>query len=107
MHRRPAEEGIAAHAKARGEFDFADHRLAVGHQRQRPVQPLHLEARDIDAIELALEGGGIGRQLDRHERTADGRAGSSRLELRHVETEIVDHAAHAADAGFHAVFDRT
>src|SRR3954469_10580234 len=46
VHRRPAQEGIAAYAEAGGEFDFADHRLAVGHQRKRAAQSIHLHAGD-------------------------------------------------------------
>ena len=40
MHGRAAEEGIAADAEARGEFDLADDGLAIGHQRQRRVETL-------------------------------------------------------------------
>src|SRR6478609_9364636 len=42
VHRGPAEEGIAAHAEAGGELDFADDGLAVGHERQRARQPIDL-----------------------------------------------------------------
>ena len=55
MHRRAAEEGIAAHAEAGGEFDLADDGLAIGHQRQRPVQAIDRSAGDIDPVELPLE----------------------------------------------------
>ena len=106
MHRRAAEEGIAADAEARRELDFADNGLAIGHQRQRRVEPLHLGAGDVDPVELALERAGIGPKLHRHERTADGRTRRCGFQLRHVETEIGEHAAHPADARFHAVFDR-
>ena len=89
MHRGPAEERIGAHAEAGGEFDLADDRLAIGHQRQRAVQPIDLGAGDIDAVELALERPGIGRQLDRHERAADRRsAACAASNLRDVEAEI-------------------
>ena len=63
MHRRAAEERIAADAEARGEFDLADHRLAIGHQRQRAVQALDLGAGDVDPIELALESAGVWRTV--------------------------------------------
>jgi hypothetical protein len=101
-----AEEGIAADTEARGEFDVADNRLAVGHQRQRRVEALHLGAGEVDPVELALERAGIGQKLHRHERAADGRARDRRFELRHVEAEIGEHPAHPADARFHAVLDR-
>ena len=66
----------------------------------------HLGAGDVDPVELALERAGIGRKLDRHEGAADRRARRRRFELRHVEAEIGEHAAHPAHARFHAVFDR-
>ena len=59
MHRGAAEERIAADAEAGAELDFADHRLAIRHQRQRPVEALDLGAGDVDAVELALEGAGV------------------------------------------------
>ena len=71
MHRGPAEERIAADAEAGGEFDLADHRLAIGHQRQRAVQTIDLRAGEVDAVELALERAGIGRKFYRNERAAD------------------------------------
>ena len=92
--------------KPRGEFDFADHRLAIRHQRQRPVETLDLGAGDVDPVELALEGAGVGRKLDRNEGTAHGRARRRGFQLRHVEAEIAEDAAHPAHARFHAVFDR-
>ncbi len=55
VHGRAAEEGIGADSETAGEFDFADHRLAIRHQRQRPVQTLDLGAGDVDSVELALE----------------------------------------------------
>src|SRR5438132_1592998 len=53
---------------------LADNRLAVGHQRERRVETLHLRAGDVDPMELALERAGIGRKLHWHERAANGRA---------------------------------
>ena len=92
--------GIAADAEARGELDFADHRLAIRHQRQRAVEAVDLGAGDVDAIELALEGAGIGRQLDRDEGAADAGARRRGFQLRQVEAEIGDDAAHPAHARF-------
>ena len=58
MHGGTAEEGIAADAETGGEFDLADDGLAIGHERQCSAQQVHLAAREIDTIELALEGAG-------------------------------------------------
>jgi hypothetical protein len=106
MHRRAAEEGIAADAEAGSEFDLADDGLAIGHQRQRPVEALDRGAGDIDPVELPLERTGIGWKFYGNEGAADARARSGGFELRHVEAEIGEHAAHPADARFHAVLDR-
>src|SRR5262249_18699108 len=70
MHRGSAEEGIRAHAEARGEFDFADDGLAVGHERKRAGQAVHLRTRGVDAVELPIEWTGIPGQFDRNERPA-------------------------------------
>src|SRR5439155_881496 len=70
MHGRAAKEGIAAHAEAGGEFDLADDGLAIGHQRQGPVEPIDMGAGYVDPVELALERAGLGRRralpLQRH-----------------------------------------
>ena len=92
--------------KPAGEFDLADHGLAIGHQRQRAVEALDLGAGEVDAIELAFERAGIGRQLDGHEGTADAGARGGGFQLRHVEAEIGEDAAHAAHPQFDAFFDR-
>jgi len=63
MHRRPPEEGVAAHAEAGSEFDIADDRLTIGHQRQRPVEAFDGGARDVDPVELPFERPGIGGKL--------------------------------------------
>src|SRR5262245_60925832 len=105
MHRGPAEEGIAAHAEARGELDFADDGLAVGYQRQRAVQLLDLHAGDVDAVELAFESAGVGGKLYWNEGAADGAARRCCFELRHVETEVVDDAAHASRPRFQTIFN--
>src|SRR3954447_16111264 len=55
VHRRTAEERVAADAEAGGELDLADHRLAIWHQRQRTAEALGLSASDIDPVELAFE----------------------------------------------------
>jgi hypothetical protein len=44
VHRRTAEERVAANAEAGGEFHRADHRLAIRHQRQGAIQALDLGA---------------------------------------------------------------
>ena len=106
MHGRAAEERIAADSETAGEFDFADHGLAIGHQRKRPVQPLDLRAGDIDTVELTLEGARIGGKFDWNERTAHASAWRRGFQLRHIEAEIGEHAAHAADPGFHSFLDR-
>src|SRR5436190_21650770 len=90
VHRGPSQEGIAAHAETGGELDFADDGLAIGHQRKRAVEFFDLHAGEVDAIELALEGAGVGGKLYRDEGTSDGAAGRRRFELRHVEAEVVD-----------------
>src|SRR4051794_15338278 len=59
VHGGAPQKWIAADAEAGSEFNFADHRFAVGHQRQRPVQAVHMCARDVNAIKLALERSGI------------------------------------------------
>ena len=100
MHRGSAEEGIVADTKTRGELDLADDRLAIGHQRQRRVEAVHLDAAEIDPLQLALERAGIGRQFHGNEGAADAGARGSRFQLPHVEAEIVDDAAHPADARF-------
>src|SRR5665213_33340 len=106
VHGRATEERIDADPEAGREFNFADYRLAIGHQRQRPVQTFHLRSVDIDPIELALEGAGVGRKFDGNEGTAHAGTWRRGLQLRHVEAEIADDAAHPAHARFDAVFDR-
>ena len=106
MHRGAAEERIAADPEAAGEFDFADHRLAIGHQGERPVQSVNLRAGDVYSIKLAFERPGVGRKLQRNEGPAHAGARRRRLQLRHVQAEIGEDAAHPAYARFHAVFDR-
>src|SRR3954453_2657287 len=44
VHRGPAQERIAAHAEAGGEFDLADDRLAIGHECEGAVEAVHLGA---------------------------------------------------------------
>src|ERR1700737_1942992 len=60
MHGGTAEERIAADPEAGGEFNLADHRLAIRHQRKRSVQPLDLAAGDADPVELTLESARVG-----------------------------------------------
>ncbi len=105
MHRGPAQERVAAHAEAGGELDFADDRLAVGHQRKRAVQPIDLHAGDVDAIELAIEGTGIDGKLYRDEGSSDGAARCCGFQLRHVEAEVADDAAHASGPQFQTIFN--
>src|SRR5439155_25365203 len=106
VHRRAAEERIAADPKTGCEFDLADHRLAIRHQRKRPVESLDLGAGDIDPVKLALESSGVRRKLDWNEGTADGARGRRGFQLGHVKSEIGKNAAHPARARFHTVFDR-
>ncbi len=106
MHRRAAEERIAAHAEAGSEFDFADHGFSIRHQCQCPVQAFHLGTGDVDSIELTLERAGVGGEFHGDVGAAHARAWRGRLQLRHVEAEIAEHAAHPAHPRFHIVFDR-
>src|ERR1700681_4775443 len=106
VHGRAAEERIAADSESAGEFDFADDRLAIRHQRQGAVETLDLGAGSVDSVKLALESGGVGGKFDGDEGAADARAGSRGFQLRHVEAEIAEHAAHPANTRFHALFDR-
>jgi len=63
VHGRAAKERIAADAEAGSEFDLADHRLAVRHQRKRAVEALYLDPGGIDPVELALESARVGGSL--------------------------------------------
>src|SRR5258706_13769287 len=63
VHGRSAEERIVADPEAGSEFDFAYHRLAIRHQRQRPAEALHLGAVNVDPVELALESPGVGSKF--------------------------------------------
>src|SRR4051794_30347997 len=85
MHRGPADEWVAAHAEARRELDLADHRLAIGHKRQRAIEAIDLGAGDVDAIKLALEGPGVRPELHRDEGAAHPRTWRGGFQLRHVE----------------------
>src|SRR5258708_7124799 len=54
VHRRAAEERIAADPEARREFNLADDRLAIWHQGKGPVPTLHLAAGDVAPAERPL-----------------------------------------------------
>ncbi len=71
MHGRPAKERIVADPEAGSEFDFANHRLAIRHQRKGSAETLDLGAGDVDPVELALESAGVGSKFDRDVGTAD------------------------------------
>ena len=58
MHGGAAEERIHAHAEGRTHVDFAGDRLAHRHGEQRVGVLVDLGAREIDAVELAVEGAG-------------------------------------------------
>src|SRR5229473_1448259 len=106
VHGRAAEERIAADPESAGEFDFADHRLAIWHQRKGAVETLDLGAGGVDPVKLALKSAGVGGKSDGNEGAADTRAWRRGFQLRHIEAEIGEHAAHPANARFHALFDR-
>src|SRR5258707_13970475 len=106
MHGRAAEERIVADPETAGEFDLADHRLTVRHQRKGPVQALDLGAGDVDPVELALESAGVGRKFNGNKWTTHAPAWGRGFQLRHIETEIGEDTAHAAHPRFQAVFDR-
>src|SRR5690242_9729562 len=93
VHRRFAEERIGAHAERRTHVDAAFDRLAYRHGRESMRVAVDLRAREVDAVELPLEGAGVGaRRLHRHERAADRMAG---MEFG-IDAEIIEYAAHAA-----------
>src|SRR4030088_3786696 len=106
VHGRPTEERIAANPEAGREFDYADHRLAIRHQRKGPVETLYLDPGVIDPVELALESACVGWKLDWNVGTTHARTWRRSFQLRHIETEIGKEAAHAAYTRFHTIFDR-
>src|SRR3984957_20553914 len=106
MHGWAAEEWVGSDSEAGGEFDFADHGLSIRHQRQGPVETLHLGAGDVDSVELALEQAGVCGKLDGNVGATHAHARGRGFQLCHVETEIAEYAAHPAHPRFHPVFDR-
>ena len=65
-----------------------------------------LRARDMDAIELALEGARVLAQRHRHEWPADRRDLHAARHFLAVDAEIGQHAADALGLGVVALFDR-
>ncbi|OIQ72152.1 hypothetical protein GALL_462230 [mine drainage metagenome] len=64
-------------------------------------------AGDVDPVELALEGACVGGELDGNKGATDGPARRRGFQRGDLKAEIGEYAAHAAHAGFHAVFERT
>jgi hypothetical protein len=75
VHCRPPDERIDAHAEPRSGVDLPVHRLAQRHGAERRVEAFGLGARDVDAVNLPLEGAGIRRQAIGDEGAADCRTG--------------------------------
>src|SRR3954451_24888966 len=105
MHRRAAEEWIAADSESAGEFDLADHRLSIGHEGEGPIKSVNLRAGDVNSIKLAFERPGVRRKLQRNEGPAHAGARCRRLQLGHVQSKIAKDPAHTPYPRFHAVFD--
>src|SRR5262249_11905524 len=101
-----AQERVDAHAEARLQIELAVDRLAHGNGAQRAREPTDLRARDLDAVNLALEAHRTLGQLRRNEWTAE-RAGTvARCRLLDVEAEFDQHAAHAPRLRIVIVSDR-
>src|SRR6266852_6072486 len=96
MHRRAAEERIDAHAEARCGVDLADHRFADRDRGHGARELFRLDARQADAMELALERVGVGGEPERYEGPAARRLRTAAAEM---EPEVGEQAAHALDPG--------
>ena len=79
-------------------FEFAGHRLADRHRAERFGQPVDLTARELDAIELAIESRKRSAAFAGTKGPPVARAGNGRCDLAEVEAEIGKDAAHALRA---------
>src|SRR6266702_400941 len=106
VHGGGAEERIDARAEARHEVDLAHDRLADRHMGQRAREPIDLAADDVDALDLALEGAGIGRRARRDEGATGPASSRARRDLAGIDAERGEHAAHAVLPGIVILLDR-
>src|SRR5205823_11852533 len=104
VHGGRADERIDAHAVDRRQVDLAGDRLAQGHAAERAHEPIDLDTRKADTLNLALERAGAGRQTRRHERTAG--AAAARRDLSGIDAKLAEHAADALGAGVVAFLER-
>src|SRR5262249_56983608 len=106
MQGRRAQEWVDAYAEARLQIELAVDRLAHGNGAERAREPGDLRARDLDAMNLALEAHGVLGHLRGDERTAH-RAGTvAGRGLAGLEAEFDQHAAHAPRLRIVIVRDR-
>src|SRR5262249_45162514 len=93
VHCRRVHKWIYSDAETRGRVDRAGNRATHGPAADGADQPVELSARDIDPVDLAIEGARIGGRTRRNERSANPIGCTHACDLVGVKADAGEHAS--------------